>query len=207
MNPFFSFLEKSKVFVLFFVGLFFVVSVFQNCAKINYDSKATDANQSLTASPFVDDFDGDGLTDTDEGNLGTDPRIADTDGDGLNDGAEVNLHHTDPLDPDTDNGGISDGVEVNRGTDPLKRTDDYPMDPSKDSDGDCLSDAREAQLGTDPHKRDTDGDGIGDGKEVNTYGTNPLKRDTDGGGESDGVEIDRGLNPLNPNDDHKCRRY
>ncbi len=37
------------------------------------------------------DSDGDGLTDEEERELGTDPNSADTDGDGLNDGEEVLL--------------------------------------------------------------------------------------------------------------------
>lgn len=43
-----------------------------------------------------------------------------------------------------------------------------------DADKDLLSDEMEEELGTDPYKADTDGDGYGDGKEVNG-GFNPLK--------------------------------
>lgn len=69
------------------------------------------------------DRDGDGLTDEEEGNLGTDPDNPDSDGDGLSDGDEVDLG-TDPLDPDSDGDGIPDGDEVAIGTDPLDPTDD-----------------------------------------------------------------------------------
>jgi len=58
-----------------------------------------------------------------------------------------------------------------------------------DIDGDGLSNAQEAALGTDPMKADTDGDGLTDGAEVNTYGTNPLLVDTDGDGLTDGFEV------------------
>lgn len=44
------------------------------------------------------DYDGDGLSNTEEYALGTDPRNRDTDGDGFSDGDEV-LAHRDPLDP------------------------------------------------------------------------------------------------------------
>lgn len=58
-----------------------------------------------------------------------------------------------------------------------------------DIDGDGLTNAQEAALGTDPLKYDTDGDGLTDGAEVNTYGTNPLVVDTDGDGLTDGEEV------------------
>src|SRR4051794_24879513 len=46
----------------------------------------------------VGDADGDGLSDEEEADLGTDPADADSDGDGVSDGAEVDAG-TDPLDP------------------------------------------------------------------------------------------------------------
>jgi hypothetical protein len=46
----------------------------------------------------VGDADGDGLSDEEEADLGTDPADADRDGDGVSDGAEVDAG-TDPLDP------------------------------------------------------------------------------------------------------------
>jgi|GEM_PF-3075727 len=70
------------------------------------------------------DRDKDGLTDIEEGVLGTDPTLADTDGDGLSDGEEVHTTHTDPLLADTDEGGVSDGDEITNGTNPLDPSDD-----------------------------------------------------------------------------------
>ena len=49
---------------------------------------------------------------------------------------------------------------------------------------------------TDPLKADSDGDGLTDGEEVNTYHTDPLNVDTDGDGISDYDEVKLGLNPL-----------
>jgi hypothetical protein len=40
-----------------------------------------------------------------------------------------------------------------------------------------------------PVGSDSDGDGLSDGEELNTYGTNPLNEDTDGDGKNDGYEV------------------
>ena len=68
-------------------------------------------------APPLQDTDGDGLADANEGAHGTDPMNADTDGDGLLDGLEP-LGDADfdgiqnVLDSDSDNDGLRDGVEV-----------------------------------------------------------------------------------------------
>lgn len=66
-----------------------------------------------------EDADGDGLTNLQEYQLGTDPQNEDSDGDDLSDYAEVNTYHTDPLEPDTDEDGANDGWEVANGFNPL----------------------------------------------------------------------------------------
>jgi outer membrane protein OmpA-like peptidoglycan-associated protein len=150
------------------------------------------------------DYDGDGLTLSEERKLGTDPNNPDTDGDGLWDGDEVKVYFTDPLNPDTDGDGLKDGEEVHKyKTDPTKADSDrdglsdgdevlkYKTDPLKaDTDGDGLSDGDEVlKYKTDPLKKDTDGDGLSDGDEVLKYKTDPLKTDTDGDGLKDGEEV------------------
>jgi len=162
------------------------------------------------------DKDGDGLTKREEKELGTDPDNPDTDGDGLKDGEEVRTYFTNPLNPDTDGDGLKDGDEVRTyKTDPVKSDTDgdsltdgdeinnYKTDPLKaDTDGDGLTDGAEINIHkTDPLKVDTDGDGLKDGEELNMYRTDPLKVDTDGGTVDDFTEINRGTNPLNPDDD------
>lgn len=67
------------------------------------------------AMPF-EDPDGDGLTNLQEFQNGTDPHNPDTDGDGLTDGQEVLIYHTSPLLVSTDGTGIPDGIEVQTGT-------------------------------------------------------------------------------------------
>ncbi|MBK7895145.1 MAG: protein kinase [Anaerolineaceae bacterium] len=59
-----------------------------------------------------------------------------------------------------------------------------------DDDNDGLTGDREIVLGSDPFNDDTDGDGVLDGFEVNTYGTDPLRRDTDGDDLTDLAEIE-----------------
>jgi Tol biopolymer transport system component len=85
------------------------------------------------------DSDGDGLTDGDEADLGTDPHHPDTDGDGLNDALEV-LYGSDPLKPDSDGDGLLDGQEVALGTNPN----------NQDTDSDGIWDGAELLLGSDP---------------------------------------------------------
>ena len=46
------------------------------------------------------DTDGDGLTDDEEGEIGTDPLLVDSDGDGFTDEEEINVWGTDPMDAD-----------------------------------------------------------------------------------------------------------
>lgn len=65
------------------------------------------------------DTDGDGLTDVQEGLIGTSPTLADSDGDGLPDGAEVRGFrfadrnwYSDPNEPDTNLDGIADSETV-----------------------------------------------------------------------------------------------
>ncbi len=92
-----------------------------------------------SATPTMDQ-DGDGLTDEEEFELGTDPLVPDTDGDGVSDGDEV-AQGTDPLQgsTDSDGDGINDSVDL------------YPNDPQRwtnvDSDGDSITDDTEQLLG------------------------------------------------------------
>lgn len=97
------------------------------------------------------DFDGDGLTYSEEVANGTNYDNADTDGDGINDGTEV-ANGSDPINP----------------CDP----DDSSPDCQIDTDNDGLTDAQESVLCSSPTIADTDGDGILDGVEI-TNGSNP----------------------------------
>ena len=96
---------------------------------------------------------------------------------------------------DADNDGLPDDWETENGLDPS--THDAALD--KDNDG--LTNAQELEQGTNPCVADTDGDGLEDGEEINTYSTDPLLADTDGGGDNDGVEVSEGRDPASSADD------
>jgi len=72
-----------------------------------------------------------------------------------------------------------------------------------DTDGDGLGNGAEVNIyGTDPLNSDTDHDGIADGNEVYIYGSNPTITDTDGDRIPDGIEvINYGTNPTLPDTD------
>ncbi|MBI5001839.1 hypothetical protein HZC31_00475 [Candidatus Woesearchaeota archaeon] len=91
------------------------------------------------------DTDGDGLTDSQEANLGTDETNTDTDGDGLSDYDEAVTYSTDPLDDDTDGDGLPDGWEVTYSFNPNHTGTD-----SGDYDSDGLTNLEEYEAGTDP---------------------------------------------------------
>lgn len=65
-----------------------------------------------------------------------------------------------------------------------------------DADGDGLGACAEGVLGTDQLVWDSDGDGLGDGDEVNVYHTDPLAIDSDEDTIDDGLEVTWGSNPL-----------
>ncbi|MHB8762927.1 MAG: HYR domain-containing protein [Deferrisomatales bacterium] len=127
-----------------------------------------------------EDLDGDGLSNAQETDQGTDLYVADTDSDGLTDGHEVLVHGSNPLVEDTDGDGLTDGDEVMvHGTNVLL----------VDTDGDGLGDGSEMLYLTDPLNPDTDGDGHLDGDEV-ASNTDPLDPgDYVGSGANRGVTI------------------
>ena len=75
-----------------------------------------------------------------------------------------------------------------------------PVTP--DTDGDGLNDESEINTFlTDPLNSDSDNDGLTDGDEVTTAGTDPNNADTDNSGVSDGEEVNTGADPLEGTDD------
>ncbi len=110
------------------------------------------------------DDDGDGLSNGDEQEIGTDPWNWDSDWDGVGDAQEI-ADGTDPLNADTDGDGCRDGDEAALGLDPQDPDDGgecAAAGAGTDSDYDGLSDELEAAAGTNPYNWDTDEDGCND---------------------------------------------
>ena len=71
---------------------------------------------------YKTDKDGDGMSDTQEEDLGTNPEETDTDGDTIPDRLEIEVYHTDPKNSDTDGDGFLDGLELLQGFNPLEKS-------------------------------------------------------------------------------------
>ncbi len=118
--------------ILLIVGIGAVVYLTRRSVPANANTQKTTQSPTTNASTPVNsavvntpvlqsgpkDSDSDGLSDTEEAQLGTNPNVADTDHDGLSDYDEVKIYHTNPLKPDTDGDGIPDGTEVKMGYNP-----------------------------------------------------------------------------------------
>lgn len=88
---------------------------------VNDNPANTNVNNPNTPPPVDNlptDTDGDGLSDVQENQLGTDINNTDTDADGLFDGEEYKIYKTDLLKSDTDGDGFTDGQEVHNGYNP-----------------------------------------------------------------------------------------
>ena len=181
--------------------------------------------QSLLTTPVADkpapaeDSDSDGLADAWElANFGDLDEIGTGDPDGDYDTNEV--EETAGTNPnsifdytDSDDGGfglpdnwelaffgnLDEGNDDDFEPDGLLNLDEFfaGTDPTNpDSDGDGLLDGAEYNTYfTNPVVADTDGDGLVDGDEVNTHSTDPLDPDSDGDGFNDGAEVAAGSDP------------
>lgn len=159
----------------------------------------------IGSDPRIADTDNDGLLDGREGKVGSlcldptfapayapdatdcytsNPRLIDSDFDGLTDGLEVNTYSTDPILPDTDSDGLEDGAEV------TGYTLSFQVRTSASS-GALVNYTNPgtglATVTTSPTNNDTDGDGLLDGNEINSYFLDPTNNDTDGDGIIDGT--------------------
>lgn len=139
------------------------------------DSVGPGVMPDVTTDAIGIDQDGDGLTDPEEGAIGTDPADGDSDDDGLGDGEEVDLT-TDPLACDSDEDGLSDGLESG------------VFEPGADTDttAGCFTADTDPTTTSNPLNGDTDGGTLADGLE-----------DIDGDGFIDPWETD----PNDPSDD------
>lgn len=80
-----------------------------------------------------EDADGEGITNLNELEKGTDLSKVDTDSDKLNDYEELMVYGTEPLIYDTDEDGVSDGKEVELGTNPLVKDEKFNITTSSNA--------------------------------------------------------------------------
>ena len=152
-------------------------------------------------NPYNNDTDSDKMPDGWEVEMGWDPEngtmeIDPTNPDGAGDpdkdilsNLEEFIRFIDPLDYDTDKDGLNDGLEAVIGfpgklVDGVFLIDDltnrYFTDPiSPDTDHDGINDLEETRGGTNASNADSDGDGLDDNEEQDTYHTSPVHADTD----------------------------
>lgn len=143
------------------------------------------------------DSDGDGLSDEEEEDYGTDLTRKDTDGDGLSDFFEIKVsspgHELDPLEQDS----------------PCDLYTRMPDGTWPDSDSDGLTDCEEFIKGTNRYVADSDTDGIPDGIEFQ-MSTNPMEaqefKDSDFDGVIDMQEVQKHTNVIS-NDPKIRERY
>jgi hypothetical protein len=171
--------------------LFLLLFSFQNFPTSALATQTASSVQDQASLAGAPDADSDGLTNTEESQLGTNQLMADTDADTLLDGEEVKIYQTNPLAADTDADGLTDGAEARQ----------YTTDPrNADTDADLLNDGDEIEAGTDPKVADIDQDGLGDGTEISLR-TDPHQQDTDRDGLLDGQENQTCPGPLTPDSD------
>ena len=184
---------------------------------------------SVSTPPPIDDgsdSDGDGLTDANELDIGTDPNNPDSDFDELNDFQEISLG-TEPLNVDSDGDQIPDRVELTGwtlGNNPkLWFTDPLQMDTNRDG----LTDAVEAGPDInndnipdslydtdgddvpDLYDSDNDGDGVPDSIDLSPFtwtgmdapysAVNPFNLTLNGLKPGEPVFADLQIRPVNPN--------
>ena len=122
------------------------------------------------------DSDGDGLSDEQEAEIGTDPTLVDTDYDGISDGVEVKMGLKPAVIVDANGNPTGENIDIVKG-----------CNYANDEDGDRLNDCEERVLGTDSCITDTDGDGLPDLAEF-LGGTNPLIAEDLADDDRDGLE-------------------
>ena len=121
------------------------------------------------------DSDGDGLSDAQEGEIGTDPTLVDTDFDGISDGVEVKMGLKPAVIVDANGNPTGENIDIVKG-----------CNYTTDEDGDRLNDCEERVLGTDSCITDSDGDGLPDLAEF-LGGSNPLIADDLADDDRDGL--------------------
>lgn len=167
----------------------------------------------IKTDPLNPDSDNDGLSDKEEQDGATisvdsvnvivlsDPTEIHSDTDGISDNEELcltvdaeeipNCIKTNPSANDTDGDGIDDEVEIDGFNIVVNGIEIHvTSNPTlKDSNNDGLEDGFKKLNNLDPNLDDTDGDGLSDFNELNTYKTDPSMSDSDEDGIADNIEL------------------
>ena len=182
------------VYETFFNGLIDDVAIWER-ALLPSEVLLLNSNPlSVLMSAGGNDDDGDGLTNDQEAELGTNPNIADSDSDGINDGIENSKGSNPLIDNDFDDDGLLNSEETSGSINPwttvagVATLGATPGDTTDwcdaDSDNDGIEDGEEVLSGVDgfisnPNNSDTDGDEFSDGNEVGqTPPTDPTDADS-----------------------------
>jgi hypothetical protein len=139
----------------------------------------------------------------------SDPFNPDSDGDGMPDGYEVwnGLHPMDPIpsrygEPVIRYGSLHHAGDADK--DGLANWYEYSVRFLLDSEAfvaDPAGYSNQIEGSTHPWLPDTDGDGLGDGEEINLFCSHPLLQDTDGDGLPDGSKLEGRVSEVNTNPD------
>jgi len=157
------------------------------------------------------DDDGDGLSNQEEYEHGTDATIPDTDVDGWSDYEEIVVHQTDPLDFDTDDDGLRDSV------DPYPRniyhagfSENFSIAGGRFNAGGDFREStrflvsdRIGEFGNSDRLLDSDGDGLIDFIE-NAGCTSAMDSDSDDDGIADGIEDANHDGVIDPGETDPC---
>lgn len=175
---------------------------------IPWDASSDNPNNNTVTKTIVvlADMDGDGVTDSSDGDKDGDgvsneedafpnnrSESKDTDGDGTGNNA----------DDDDDNDGVLDGEDAFP-ENPLYSSDQdgdaVPDEEDEDIDGDGLNTNEETEIGTDPSNPDTDGDGVNDKEDPFPLDSGE-SQDSDGDGIGNNVDEDRDGDGVNNAED------
>ncbi len=108
-------------------------SISADSSRVVYRAEQDSDNITELYASYIDDIDGDGISDDEINVYETDPNVADSDGDGIDDGDELSywginwdtdydgdgaIYQNNLLDDDSDGDGYVDGDELDAGADP-----------------------------------------------------------------------------------------
>lgn len=174
-----------------------------NCPLLGNDDQG-DADDDGVGDVCDNDSDNDGLTDEEEGVLGTDPLLADTDDDTVDDGDDncPLAANTDQLNTDNSADGGNECDDNDDNDSAPDSEDALPLDPDEtiDTDGDGVGDNGDnCPVDANPDQADADNDALS--TTIENRGGNVCDIDDDNDGLTDEVELVLGSDPTRADTD------